>query len=441
MNLKFCEKVLLLFNTDYSFSQVHVYPPHKRKDAERDKVALPHKATHLIEVNNSGFSVKFEDFRNRYYGASVNLILDHPEFKEYPFLSGHSLQISTDTCGFTEILRNSTLDSGLSSNKTFSFDLYTNAWYQNHYRLVPDKSPFISERILNYKEFWDSPKTSSMRPGSVYIDRWGDIYLALTDKVYSSVIGNGYSGGNGNYTLYYSYNVLHYDEKKPATVMAYLGNSKNILEYLPGIAQDSTTFQKFFENLFLRDYNDFSVFQMGVDFLRIKGYSNGHFVKLLDIPNYESLYKSLGSWYGLKEMLFSLSKRYSSVGQRSQDSISHYENFFYVTQEKEPKDLCSILSKEEKSIYRDYILKTILEWKNGPSTYDLENYPRFYTPEKDDKKFTYSEICDFMIWRVRRSYLKVGIRDYWIDVNTFLSLGIFKNENDLINEFEKIRKL
>jgi hypothetical protein len=111
-----------------------------------------------------------------------------------------------------------------------------------------------------------------------------------------------------------------------------------------------------------------------------------------------------------------------------------------VTQEKEPKDLCSILSKEEKSIYRDYILKTILEWKNGPSTYDLENYPRFYTPEKDDKKFTYSEVCDFMVWRVRRSYLKVGVRDYWIDANTFLNLGIFKDENDLIDEFEKMRK-
>ena len=438
MNLKFCEKVLLLFNTDYSLSTVKVYPPHKRKEAELEKSSLRYNETHLIEVDNFGFRVKFEDFRAKYYGASVTLILDHPEFVNYPFLSGHSLQIRTDTLGFSNILKTSTLDSGLSLDTTFSFDLYTNALFQGHYRLVPDKSSFIPECISNYKEFWEGSKVSSMCPGSVYIDRWGDIYLALTDKVYSSVIGNGYSGGHGNYTLYYSYNVLHYDEKKPATVMAYLGNEKEILGYLPDIARDNTEFQKFLESLFLRNHNKFSNFQMGTDFLRIKGYSNGHFVKILDIPNYGSLYKSLGSWSGLKEILFSLSKRYSP--QQSQDSISHYENFFYVTQEKEPKDLSSILSKKEKSIYRDYILKTILDWKSGSSTYELETYPRFYTPEKDDKQFTYSEICDFIIWRVRRSYLKVGVRDYWSDVNIFLSLGVFDSKDDFINEFEKIRK-
>lgn len=443
MNLKFCEKVLLLFNTDYSISWVQAYPPHKRKEAERDRQSIisSGREGHLIEVSNSGFTVSFHEFISKYYGAKVKLELDHPEFKKYLFLEGHSLYINTDTYGFSEIIKNSSLDFGQGCGRTFSFDLYTNAWFQECYRLVPDNSPFIPERISNYREFWESPKISSMKPGSVYLDRWGDIYLSLTDKVYSNTIGAGYSGGVGNYSLYYSYGILHNpDEKRPATVLAYLGNSKDILEYLFEIGKDCSSLQKFFEDLFQRTENHLSKFSMGTDFLRIKGYSNGHFVKLMDIPGYESLYRSISGWKGLKEILFNLSDRYSPNYDHG-DSISHLENYFHVTSEKEVKDMKKILSSNEKLIYRKYILNTIKSWKTNSTLSDLEKYPRFYTPEKDDKKLTLSEINEFLNWRIRRSYLRVGIRNYWYSADTFLDLEIFSNENDFIDEFEKIRKL
>lgn len=442
MNLKFCEKVLLLFNTDYSISWVQVYPPHKRKEAERDKqiIISSERKAHLIEVSNSGFTVSFHEFSCRYYGAKVKLELDHPEFKKYPYLEGHSLFISTDTHGFSEIINNSSLEFGHGCGRTFSFDLYTNAWFKDCYRLVPDNSPFIPERISNYREFWESPKVSSMKLGSVYLDRWGDIYLALTDKVYSNVVGTGYSGGCGHYSLYYSWGTLHNpDEKRSATVLAYLGNSKDILEYLPGIGKDCSSLKKFFEDLFWRTENHFSEFSIGTDFLRIKGYSNGHFVKLMEIPGYESLYKSISGWKGLKEILFNLSDRYSPDHDHD-DSVSHLENYFHVTPEKEVKDPEKILSSNEKSIYRKYVLNIIKSWKINSTISDSEKYPRFYTPEKDDERFTLIEINEFLNWRIRRSYLKTGVRDYWSSATTFLNLGLFKDENDLIDEFEKIRK-
>lgn len=438
MNLKFCEKILLLFNTDYSFSRAQVYPLHRRKDAERDKLSSPSKETHLIELSNSGFTVSFHGFSCKYYGARVDLELDHPEFEKYSFLEGHSLLISTDTHGFSEIITNSSLEFGRGAGKTFSFDLYTNAWIQGSYRLVPDNSSFIPERTANYREFWDSPKVSSMKPGSVYLNRWGDIYLALTDKVYSSTIGSGYSGGNGSYSLHFSWGSLHYnDEKRPATVLAYLGDSKDILEYLPEIGKDCLSLQKFLEDLFQRSENHLCRFLMGPSFLRLKGYSNGHFVKLMDIPGYESLYKSISGWKGLKEILFNISDRFD---YDHYDSIPQLEHYFYVTSKKDDEDLGKILSNNEKSIYRKYVLSTIKSWKTGPSESDLKNYPEFYTPEEKSEKFTLSKINEFLNWRAKRSYLKVGVRNYWYSADTFLNLGLFKDENDFINEFEKIRK-
>lgn len=439
MNLKFCEKILLLFNTDYSMSRVQIYPPHKRKNAERDKLLSSAKETHLIEVNNSGFTASFCSFSSKYYGAQVDLELDHPEFRKYSFLEGHSLLISTDTAGFSEIITNSSLEFGRGSGRIFSIDLYTNAWFQGCYRLVPDNSSFIPERIANYREFWESPKVSSMKPGSVYLNQWGDIYLALTDKVYSNTVGSGYPGGNGSYSLFYSWgSTLNYqNEKRSATVLAYLGNSKDILDYLPEIGKDCLSLQKFFEDLFQRSENHLSKFSIGANFLRLKGYSNGHFVKLLDIPGYESLYKSISGWKGLKEILFNISNRFD---YDHNESVPHLEHYFYITSKKDDEDLGKILSNNEKSIYRNYVLSTIKSWKIKSSEYELKSYPRFYTPTKDDKKFTLDEINEFLSWRTRRSYLKVGIRDYWESSDTFLKLGLFKDENDLINEFEKIRK-
>ena len=442
MSLKFCGKVLLLFNTDYSNSNVQVYPPHKRKEIEREMHFSSFKEVHLIEVSNFGFTVTFQEFQVKYYGAIVKLKLDHPEFKKYSFLEGHSLIIYTDTVGFSEIIKNSDLDFGVSLGKTFSFDLYTNAWFNGCYRLIPDTSSIIPKGISNYCEFWESPKTSSMKAGCVYLDRWGDIYLALTDKVYSSTIGAGYGGGQGNYSLYYSsWSVLHYqpDEKKPATVMVYLGNSKKILEYLPKIGKDCSSLQKFFEDLFQREYNHFSKFSMGIDFLRIKGYSNGHFVKLMEIPGYKLLYNSISGWKGIKEILFNFSAKYSPDSDCG-DSISHLEDYFYVTSEKDVEDVKNILSKNEKLIYRKYILDTIKYWKNRSTISDLEKYPDFYAPKKDDEKFTMNNINEFLAWKVARSYLRTSVRNYWRVPSTFLNLGVFIDENDFIDEFEKIRR-
>lgn len=442
MNLKFCEKVLLLFNTDCSISHVKIFPPHRKKEAEKERLSSRYKETHLIEVSNSNFRVKFWDFQTKYYGASVRLELDHPEFKDYPPLNEgeHSLVVSTDTFGFSEIIMKSGLDHGFSYDKTFSFDLYTNSWYHECYRLVPDNSSFIPERVSNYREFWESPKVSSMKLGSVYLDRWGDIYLALTDKVYSRIIGTGYSGDCGHYSPYYSWGTVHNpDEKRPATVLAYLGDSKDILEYLPEIGKDCSSLKKFFEDLFQRTENHLSEFSIGTDFLRIKGYSNGHFVKLMEIPGYESLYKSMSGWKGLKEILFNLSDRYS-LDNCQNDCISHLEYYFYVTSEKEVRDHGKILSSNEKSIYRKYILNIIKSWKTNSTILESEKYPRFYTPKKYDEKFTLIEINDFLNWKVRKSFFKAGVRDYWCSAETFINLGVFKDGNDFINEFEKIRR-
>ena len=441
MNLKFCEKVLLLFNTDYSFSQVKVFPPHRKKEAEKERLSSQHKETHLIEVSNSNFRLKFLEFRTKYYGSLVRLELDHPEFKDYPPLNEgeHSLVVSTDTYGFSEIIMKSGLDHGFSYEKTFSFDLYTNAWYQECYRLVPDNSSFIPEQVSNYREFWESPKVSTMQPGSVYLDRWGDIYLALTDKVYSNTIGSGYSGGVGNYTLYSGRTLYYPSEKRPSTIMAYLGNSKDILEHLSGIGSDYSSLLKFFEDLFQRRINHLSKFSLGTDFLRIKGYSCGHFVKLLEIPGYESLYKSILSWKGIREIIFGLSDRYTYNQNDDDDSIFHLEKYFHVTSEKTVEKLDSILSDNEKLIYRKYILNTIKDWKLKYSSYEYENYSKFYSPQKGDKSFTFKEINDFLAWKAPRTYL-LSLKNFWNSATNFINLGLFKDENDFINEFEIIRK-
>ena len=450
MNLvsKFCEKVILVIDTHPEVTSVSIFKQHQEKEANteieqikshRYKCSSPSEPIKLI-LENKGFGVKYHRHTNKYYGATISLVINHPEFDKYPELSRKNVIISIDLYNFETLIKSGYFDFGNYSGKTFSFDLYSSTFYSDCYRIVPDSSSDIADRVSNYIRFWCAEKTSRLQPGNVYLDRWGDLYLALTDKVWSDKIGSGWSGGFGNYSFYRNWSTLKYSEKRPGTIMIYLGSDDKVFREVYGIAKDTSSFIAFIKTLYLRNSHEApdwlrTTTRIGKNFLRIKGYHNGKFVKQLEIPGYTELYKSLGEWEGLRKAIFETGENLG-IDFLDDDGVADLEQYFLVSTDKTK---VIEISDSEKKIYREYILKMLTYWIcSSASTYDIEKYPEIY---KKKEVLDKDIINDFINRKsCRESCVRTAFNNWWT-IENFTKIGLFTDENEFIQEFTKKRDI
>lgn len=441
----FCEEVLLLaIGNNYSgegITEIKAYPPHREKAVNQEKQYYDSLKieTGVYRIKNKGFRLFFSNFRSKFYGCLVTLFVEHPELKKEPLLKGKTLVVNTDAFGFANILQGDQLNRG-KLGKTYSFNLFENSWSISSYRLISDDSNEIKEGIKNYNQFWYNKTTSVLKPGSIYRDRWGDLYLSLADGVWSDMYAYQYEGLSGGYSLCYGWGKSS-DQRTNTTVLLYLGQDQSILPKLKDIAKSEHELDNFFKTIIqnslfgkfleLEEVSDEKMFWQS-DHIRLKKHSGGKFVKLGQIEGYEELYKKLG-WNRIRQMIVTLS--YNIVGLERKGSgmcIESIHNFFQVSEDK----IEAKLSLIEKTIYREFVLNRIYEWWSSTSDKTTFGHTSsgllegFYDPAVE---ITKDQMDYFFLKRLRFS------RTSWT-CDRLVQLGAFDSVDDLLKDINNLRK-
>ena len=439
--MNFCEEVFIVaaFNQYTKEIFIKVYPPHRKKDAEAEKQFWISKKSEaeIYRVKNKGFKLTFTGFRGKYFGSSVLLLVRHPELNKDLKTKDLVFVLETDTMGFSNMLREDSLVDN-QFTKTYSIDLFRSSLYQGSYRLVRDSSDEIKEGIRNYNQYWYSDKHGVLTPGSIYRDRYGDIYLSLTDKVWSRKYSHQFCGLEGGYSMLNWGTTL--PNKVGTTVLLYLGNNLSILPRIKNIAKSEESLESFFKTIVCSNLKSFfppdsapRMFQS--DFLRLKKYSSGKFIKLDEINNYKLLYKKIGGWTGLRSMIMSFS--YNLAGLCNQDtpklsSIDTICSFFSVSSDQFSSDLTTI----EREILKEYRLNQITGWWTNPSdrkTFGTRSGKLMDFYDSSILELTEEQLNDFSARRLAYS------TDSWT-CSELVDMGVFGSVEELLKHVNDIRK-
>ena len=428
MNRKISRKIILLANFSHGekFTAVKAYSSYRMKDAKAELEFFKRTAPKLTEekkdikiedglimIPNGNFKLYFKDIHSKYYGSQFKFRIYSKEFEKYPGWGWNEREfiIAVDHPTMANILMNKNIIDGAISGE-FSIDTHSSGWFLNSTSIVFGDTPELSDWMNNYDEFFESKTTHTLDPGSIYIDRHGEIYLCLATDIYSKVFGNVFN--SYQFCRHWGSSNVSTDSLEKSTIL-FRVDDRDILK------QKITNFEDFWDLVFIK-YSEYLSKYSSPTSIRIRKATSGKFAKIGELSGYKEIY-GMTNWNIMKEEIISHIEKiipgsgHNGVFDQIPLVLTFNENKY------------SALSPYLAKIYRDYIEYYIKDKIKNPGWRDKDRFPELYTPTKE---LLDNEVEIYIRQTSQRSYTIP-------DIAQLYTLGVFADIEDARNFLNNIR--
>lgn len=363
----------------------------------------------MIVLPNKGFKLFFSRIIHRYYGSEMVFRIYHDDFEKYPSWGWNetSLLIKVDPATVVSIFESTNLIEG-KLDDTYTIDTFRHPWYQSSTCVVSDRTPQLDTWKDNYSEYFEGKRTSSLVPGNIYVNRWGDLFLALKNNIYSQVLPRN------SYRFLRYYGISVYPTPQKSTLMIQLKDRALIDE-----KTRVDTLEKL-EELFSEQPESGSFMK-----LRAKRQPWGKFVKIYEVPGLKDLLDSIPYDIVLTEFLKSFERIFP--GARPDEQFFH---FLRMSEDKTMKTLLDkTLANEFRSLFETICTKRV---SDGPGWKETERYGYVFNPSKPLSDVEIEEMIEFL----PRKTLGPSIG---LTSDELIARGIYQDKTELIKFLDKAR--
>ncbi len=384
INYKLSKKVILVANfASPNKCTVKVFSSHEKKRAKEHlewiKRCTPTPVAEtvnldegMIEVSNSNFEIFLTDIQSRYYGAEFLCRIYSKEFEKFPgWRWGERMtMVKLDIPGITSILTSTTVIDGKVMGK-YCIDTHTKGWYLESTRLLSMKNPDLAQYKKNYDEYWETKKTAALEPGSVYIDRWGVVYLNLASNIYSKLTGYGYN----NYRVdQHWYNNTC---SNPIRANMMLEVDRDVLTKTVFNLNDlETLIKEYYEKMTKTNSHRAN------SCLRIKKASSGKFAKIGELKGYKKFYSSTKFEILLEAFIKGRIHAFKDNETDLVDPLKLYDerSLFSIFKGKTVSKMSDYISQTYLKLIKSRLAKKKLD---GPAWREADRFKFFYNPTSE----------------------------------------------------------